>query len=455
MRNTFTTIAFLAGLLVARPPTLLGQGGPPGLSDPDGAPAPLAQTGAAALRGPGGPSVALTRQQAVDTALAHNPALAAALEQVAQARARRVQQVAFPDPALSADVTGEPNLSQPSAYTGRDLELDLAVPFPTKFLSLHRMGNADVAAAQFNYEQLRQQTAAQAAQAYDALLVALQHQSDLEEGHRLAQEFVDKTTQRFQQGTVARLDVIKAQVDLAEAENELLANSRDLANARAGLNRVLGRLLAAPLIPADTLVVPPALPALTVLETLALRTRPELRGLARQREGAHAATGLARQYWLPDLDISLAKNLAQGSPSTYTTAIGFSFPLFFWNHQSGEVAEAHHYEAELAADYRDMEAQVDQDVRTAYATAATALQQAVYLRDQLLPEARDAFRIATVSYGLGGSSALEVLDARRTLLAAESDYAEALGAANDARADLERAIGTTLDSIANGDSHDH
>ena len=49
-----------------------------------------------------------------------------------------------------------------------------------------------------------------------------------------------------------------------------------------------------------------------------------------------------------------------------------------------------------------------------------------------------------MSYGLGGSSALDLLDAKRTLLDAESQYADALGAANDARAELELAVGAPL-----------
>jgi cobalt-zinc-cadmium efflux system outer membrane protein len=158
---------------------------------------------------------------------------------------------------------------------------------------------------------------------------------------------------------------------------------------------------------------------------------------------------------LPDLDVSITKNIADGAPNSYTTAIGFSVPLFFWNHSRGEVAEASHHERELDAAYRDLVAQVGEDVETAYAAAATALQQAVYLRDEVVPEAREAYRIASVSYGLGGSSALEVVDARRTLLDAESDYGDALGAANDARAELERAVGMPLDSLPIGVTHAH
>lgn len=401
-----------------------------------------------ALHAQGTGSLVLTRRQAIDTALAHNPALTAAKEQIDEAHGAAVQGAAFPDPSFSADVNGQPSITSLGQHTGSDVGLDLALPFPTKFIFQRNIGQAGIDAATFNYRQLRQQIASQTAQAYDGVLVALQHQADLQEAKGLAQSFLEKTKARYAEGSVPKLDVIRAEVDLAQAVNDLLANTRDLSNARSALNRMLGRTLGAGLEPADSLAVPDTLPALDTLLAAARAERPELRGLNSQLRGARAAAHLAGEYWLPDVDLSIQKNVAQGSPNTYTAGIGFSVPLFFWNHQRGEVKEASHYVRELEATYRDLQAQVDEDVRTTYATAATALQQAQYLETQLLPEAREAYRIASTSYGLGGSSALEVLDARRTLLGAESDYAEALGAANDARADLERAIGTTLDSLS-------
>jgi len=411
------------------------------------------------LLGQQGPSAAplplvLTRRQAVDSALAHNPQLRVAREQVAQARARAVTTAAFPDPTLTGDLTGQPGATRFRSNTGSDVGIGLSLPFPTKFLLLRRVGSADADAAQFGYDQLRQQTASLTAQGYDALIVLLRHRADLLDGDSLARDFLRKTQVRFDAGSVPRLDVVKARVDLAQAENALLANQRDVANARAALNRLLGRPLGAGIEAADSLAVPSDLPPLDSLIGMALARRPELLGLARQRAGAGAATALAQQYWLPDLDLSVEKNLSQGAPGTYTTGIGLSVPLFFWNHQRGEVAESKHHERELEAAYTDLEAEVEEDVRTTYATAATALQQAVYLRDQLLPEARRAYEIALTSYGLGGSSTLDVLDARRTLLDAEGQYADALGAANDARADLERAIGTALDAGSMGAPYD-
>lgn len=395
----------------------------------------------------------LTRRQAIDMALAHNPALAAQHEQIAEAHGLAVQGAAFPDPNFSADVNGQPSATKPGTYTGSDVGVDLTVPFPTKFLFARRVGQAGVDAARFAYLGLRQQTASATAQAYDAVLVALQHRSDLEGARHLAQDFLDRTQIRFTQGAVPKLDVIRAKVDVASAQNALLAASRDVSNARATLNRLLGRTLGAPITLVDSLAIPDAIPGLDTLLVVAQTERPELRRLASQRRGARAQATLASEYWLPDVDVSLQKNVAQGSPNTYTTGIAFSVPLFFWNHQRGEVAQASHYERELDATYRDLQAQIDQDVRTTYATASTALEQARYLDSELVPEAREAYRIAATSYALGGASALEVLDARRTLIQAESDYADALGSANDARADLERAVGTSLDSLFAG-AHD-
>lgn len=403
-------------------------------------------------QGPAQGTLVLTREQAVDSALANNPALVVLSEQVNQARARKVQGAAFPDPTLTVDYAGMTGLLKPASHTSGDIALGVTVPLPWKFHLLGRVGQADVDAAAFALTQAQQETAAQTIQAYDALLVALKHQSDLTEGRALAETFFSKTKVRFDAGTVARIDVLKAEVDLAAARNALIANTRDIANARSALDRLLGRALGAPIEAADSLTVPDSLPPIDTLLALARATRPEIRGLMSQQRGAASATSLAKQFWLPDLQVGLEKNYADGGPPTYTTGVGITVPLFFWNHTRGEVAESKHHEFELAAAYRDLVAQVDQDVRQAYANAATAAEQSGYLRDQLLPEARRVYDITLTSYGIGGSSALDVLDARRTLLDALSQYADALGAANDARADLVRAIGGPVPS---GEFHEH
>ena len=398
-------------------------------------------------------SLCLNRAETIALALTRNPQLQAVREQVAQARARKVTGTAIPDPALSFDVNEGTGVLGGRA-TDKILGASLTIPFPDKFRLNGRIGRADVQSNEAALALTQLGLAAQTSETYDSLLAALRHRRNQEEARQQAEEFLRRTESRFQAGTAARLDVIRARVDVAQAENDLIASERDVGNARAALNRLLDRPLGAPIAASDTLAVPPPLPPLEQLEAAALASRPELVSLQRQQEGAHATTALAREYWLPDFTFGLSHNYADPGPGNLTTGISLPFPLFFWQHSKGEIAESRHRELELSATYRDARAEVGQDLRVAYGAAATALRQAIYLRDQLLPAAREAYRIATVSYGLGGSSALEVLDARRALRDAESQYTDALAAASMTRADLERAAAQPLERIGTGGSHD-
>jgi cobalt-zinc-cadmium efflux system outer membrane protein len=404
-----------------------------------------------AARRPAADTLCVSRRAAIDSAIRRNPQLRAGAEQIAQARARKTEGAALPDPVLSYQANSSTGLLGGDA-TDRILSATLSIPFPDKFRLLGRIGRADVGSTEATVEALRLGIAAQASEVYDSALAVLRQRRTLEEVRGLATEFLRRTRARFEAGTAPRLDVMRAQVDLAQAENDLIASERGVANAFAALNRLLDRPLGAPILLADSLELPPELPPLDSLEAQAMALRPELASLQRQQEGAHAASQLAREFWLPDLSMGLTHNYASPGPGNFFTGLQMPIPFLFWNHTRGQLAETVHRERELEASARDLRAEIGQDVRAAHAAAATALRQARHLHDVLLPAVREAYRVASLSYGLGGLSALEVLDARRALSDAESQYTGALAAANIARADLGRAVGRSLDGSGTGGS---
>ncbi len=419
-----TTLVVAAMLLASRPHAGLAQGG--------------------------GGVPRITRADAVREALAHNPLVQVSLEQVAQSRARVNQALAIPEPQFGVNLIANQSALQLGRSTETDLSLGVTVPMPNKIRLAGQVARGDLSATTEASTLQGQQIALQANQAYDSLLGAAQHRKDLEEAQRLAQDFVAKTQARYNAGTAPRLDVIQAQVGLAQAENDLIASERGVARARAALNRVLGRVLTAPIDAADSLTIPPEPGDLERLVPLALQRRPELRGLEGQQAGARAAQRLAQQYFIPDIVFGVSRNNAYGAGVSYSTNVGIGIPLFPWQHQRGAVAEATHREAELAAQHRDVSSQVEQDLRDTFATASTALRQATFIRDELLPSAREAYRIASTAYTLGTSSTLEVIQAQRTLLDAQTQYVAALATANDAIADLERATGGPLSPASPG-----
>jgi cobalt-zinc-cadmium efflux system outer membrane protein len=396
-------------------------------------------------------SLYLSRRQAIAEALTHNAQLDVAREQTAEARARRVSAIAVPDPQLTAAFD---QVSGPFVFRNapsRPVALGLDIPFPDKFRLNSRAGWADIHASESNYRLQQQTITLQASAAYDSLLVALMHRSNLREARDLSEDFLKRTQIRFDAGTAAKLDVIQAQVAVAQAANDLISNERDIANAQASLNRNLGRIIGAPIAPTDSLTMPPPLPDSTSIESIALTNRPELAVIRNQQLGAAAATGLAKEFWYPDLTFAVGRDYSvPNSPALFTTGIALPLPAFYWSHAKGDIAQAQHFQKELEANYRDTRAQVTQDVRSAYANASTAMKQVVFIRDELVPAAREAYRVASTSYTLGGSSALEVLTARGALLQAESQLADALADANTARADLDRALGLAVSASTAG-----
>jgi cobalt-zinc-cadmium efflux system outer membrane protein len=396
-------------------------------------------------------TVRLSRRQAIATALLTNPQLDIAREQTAQVRAQRVENDGLVDPALAASYNNQTSLFNTGSAQGRTLNLAMVVPFPDKFRLRNTIGVANIHASEEQFRLIQQIIAAQAARAYDSVLVTRLHQRNLTETRDLALDFLKKTEAKFAAGSVARLDVIRAQVGVAQAENDLIANSRDVANATAALNRVLGRPLGLPIALVDSLSAPDHVPTLDAIEARALANRPELRQLEHQLRAAQANRHLTKeQAFLPDLTLGANRDYAQDAGTLYTVGLAMPIPIFFWQHTRGDFAETRHRERELVATIKDARAAVGQDVRASFSAADAALRQLNFLRDQLLPAAREAYRVASVSYGLGRLSALDVLDARRTLVDAQRQFADALAAASSSLSDLERAAGVPLSTFDAG-----
>jgi cobalt-zinc-cadmium efflux system outer membrane protein len=400
------------------------------------------------------PPLRLSRKEAVQEALAHNPALEAAREMVHEAKAQITIATAIPDPSLITEVDQQKAPFDVTSGVEHDVGIQFTVPYPYRTHLNGNVARAGWKQAQYSLTQLQQQTASQTAQAYDAYLVAQRHRDDLLQSKEIAGEFVKKAEIRYEGGTAAKLDVLKAKVDFSKAENDLIANERQIATSRATLNRLMGHGLHGDVETTDKLENFPTIPDWGYLEQLAVNHRPELLSMKEQRKAARDSTVISKNYWVPDLNLTVWRSYIEGQPDSWKFDGGVTFPLFFWQHEKGAVAQAEHHELELKATETDLHSQILLDVYNSYTTASTVWRQAVYLRDQLVPEARQAFDTTFTSYKLGGSSALDMLSAKSSLLDAESQLTDALGAINDALADLERALGTTIPTAPASTSHE-
>lgn len=244
----------------------------------------------------------------------------------------------------------------------------------------------------------------------------------------LQRETADLTRARATVGTATALDAARADAEVAATEAEIPV----LEAARAGAVHRLGILLGrepgalvqrlAGEAPLPTLAVDP--PRAAPAQVLA--NRPDVASAERALARATAEVGVATAARYPSISLtgSIATYATQFGDLGRNSSIGWSFgpsltlPIF----QGGalqaaqRLAEAQRDQAFLA--YRSAVLTALEDVEN----ASVGLNQERLRRERLATQvghARDAARLARLLYDNGASAFLDVLDAERTLYAAE------------------------------------
>ena len=167
---------------------------------------------------------------------------------------------------------------------------------------------------------------------------------------------------------------------------------------------------------------------------------PELARLDAAIAQQRANVTLQRATAVPDVTISGDVRRFGGSDETAFVA-GASIPLPFYDRNQGGIARA---QAELTR--ADAEAERGRNVLVATLVAAEqrlalAWRSVETLRRTALPSAEQAARFATLGYGEGRFSFLEVLDAQRALSDTRAQLVEAIQAFHALRAQVQRLRG--------------
>jgi cobalt-zinc-cadmium efflux system outer membrane protein len=276
--------------------------------------------------------------------------------------------------------------------------------------------------------------------AYFARVAADARLALLEELRGLATRARDAARDRFQLGSAPRLEVVQAELTLAQTDNDA-----DVARATSGSARVqLNALLGLPLDAPSTLLTPLDAGAVMAREVAVARaeaTNVELALFSRRIEEQQAKIALARALQTPDVipEGTITHDSQPEFNIGWRAAVAVAVPLFTRHRAAVRIEEA--TLTQLIAERTAALARITGEVAANAALAEAQRQQYVRYRDEILPQALDVERMAEDSYRLGqtGISAfLQALqttrDARLRALQAALDFQTTL-------ADLERAIG--------------
>jgi outer membrane protein TolC len=238
--------------------------------------------------------------------------------------------------------------------------------------------------------------------------------------------------------------MLRTDIELRRAENELLTMEAQLPQMRAMLNAMIGRAADAPLSPPSSLPPVRVIPADDAeLLAVGVLSNPELKALAHETAGRRDALERARMEYIPDFNPFAAIT----GDTEQVLGIMITLPTVIPRIQ-GMVKEAR-------ADLRRVQAMARQtrlDRNAEYVASLYAMRnaerQARVFEEFIIPSARRVFDSARQSYSAGTGAYLDLIEAQRTLLGVQLALAEAKAAREKSLADLEALAGVDVETLA-------
>ncbi len=265
--------------------------------------------------------------------------------------------------------------------------------------------------------------------------------------HRLEEHLKDVKAQ-YDVGVVAKVDVLRSEVELANAQQSLIKAENGYQLAEASLNRIIGLPLNTRLQLIQTLDYVPYDIDLDYCLDYAITNRPELEQARQGIEAAHGSLLVARSGYQPQVGVSASKSWSDkewpgDENGNWGVGVGVSMNIF----DSGvTMSKIHGAKADLAKaeeTYRDTNDAVMLHVRQSYLNMREA-EKRIQTTQVAVSKAEEDYHIAQVRYMAGVGTNTDVLDAQVALTNAKTNYTQALYDYNTSKTDLQNAIGEPM-----------
>jgi outer membrane protein TolC len=321
----------------------------------------------------------------------------------------------------------------------------LAVPWEAGGKRSRRIAVADAAlkTSEAEIAQVIAETRASVRRAYYTRLIAEARLALLTELQDLSGRARDAAQQRFDAGSVPRLEVLQAQLAVADLGNQVTAAEGAVTAGRVQLNALLGL----PIDATTPLSTSLDAPVTTTIDAALARSRAansELFVAERRLDEQRARVALAHALQTPDL--TPEATLTHGNEPEFNfgwrAAVAVSIPLFT-RHRAGVLLEDATL-TQLTAERDAVLARLTGDVTSAITLADAQRRQYIRYRDEIIPQALEVERMADDAYRLGQSGITAFLQALQATRDTRLRSLEAASGFHSALADLERAIGAPL-----------
>ncbi len=253
---------------------------------------------------------------------------------------------------------------------------------------------------------------------------------------------------QYDVGVVAKVDVLRSQVELANAQQTLIQAENSYQIAEANLNKIVGLPMDTTLQLDNILVYNAYDKTMDDCLAYAAEHRPELMQAKYNVDAAKGALKVARSGHMPQVSASASQawssdNWPGDDNGNWGVGVNVSLNVF----DTGvTLSKIHGAEADLKKaeeTYRDTVDSVNLDVRSNYLGLREA-EKRINTTKLAVDQADEDYRIAQLRYMSGVGTNTDVLDAQVALTQAKTNYTQALYDYNTSKTNLETSIGVPM-----------
>ncbi len=391
------------------------------------------------------PPLRVDLDQAIQLAMTHNPALKAARTTIQQSQAQEITAAIHPNPVFTYDdlfvpVFGQLTRTNIDQVTEFDAGISYTFERGHKRQARIRAARDLTAVTQSQVHDNERSLTFNVAQQFVGVLLAKANLQLAEQDLDSFQKTVDLSAARYQAGAISEGDFLKIKLQLLQFQTDVSSAKLAVVQALASLRELLGY----DAVPADydvagELAYAPLHLNKEDLQSLALKTRPDLLAATQGVTAAQSQYGLARANGKRDVTTTLDYTHVTGL-NTMSFIFNIEIPIFDRN--QGEIARTHYALAQSEENRTSIEQTVLTDVANAYEGLKTSDQVVQLYQSGYLKQAQDSRDISEYAYKRGAASLLDFLDAERSYRATQLAYRQALANYTLALEQVREAVGT-------------
>jgi outer membrane protein len=412
--------------------------------------------------------ITLTLEKSIDLALSQNPYYLASQQRVdaAQAQVREAAAQFFP----SLNAQGLQNLDEkvfvlefPSLIPGgrpqrvaldftRDYQLSLAFSVPLytggRLTAGYKSARLNYLSSQESARQTTQETVFNVKRGFNNYLLAKELVQVTEEAFELAEKLLQNVRNMYEVGMSSRLDLLRAEVRVANLKPPVIQAHNNLALAELSLKTLLGLDIAQPVEIVGEMTYSPVEVDLDESIARSLANRPELNQLLYQKQMAGEMIKVAKADYLPTVAVSgnynfWADNLnfnKNNWQSFYSFNLVLNIPVFNGLRTPARVAQSRALIRELEYTEKGLVNNIKFEVQSAYLNLNQA-KESLLSQEKNVDAAKESVRVAELNYAEGLITITDVGSAQVALSEARVNYLRAIYEYVISLAQLEKAVG--------------